>query len=49
MQSSDSDDDFSFESEVFRKGGPLGKRTRKENGLVILTIKFIELLKGAVN
>lgn len=27
--------------------GPLGKRTRKENGLIVLTIKFIELIKSA--
>ena len=48
-QSDDSELDFSEDSQGSRKGGPLGKRTRKENGLVILTIKFIDLLKSAPN
>ena len=32
-------------TEKSRAGRVLGKRGRKENGLVTLTIKFIELLK----
>jgi len=48
-QSDDSELEFSEDSQGSRKDGPLGKRTRKENGLVTLTIKFIDLLKSAPN
>lgn len=41
--------EFSEDSQGSKKDGPLGKRTRKENGLVTLTIKFIDLLRSAPN
>ena len=46
--SESSEGSYSDDSQPIQKGAStLGKRPRKENGLVTLTIKFIELLKKA--
>lgn len=48
MQSESEPDDEGDDSELDENGEPvLGKRGRKENGLVELTKKFISLLKEA--
>lgn len=47
MQSESEPDDEGDDSELDENGELLGKRGRKENGLVELTKKFISLLKEA--
>ena len=47
LQGYDSSSSMSELTEKSKNGRVLGKRGRRENGLVTLTIKFIDLLKKA--